>query len=130
SNSVIDEYKALEKLNHNNIVKFVWNDEAPTGQFYTVMEYLEGENLSAYTKTDVKLPVYRVYQVAHDILGALVSMQNLQNPVLHRDIKPQNIVWDQQKRFVLIDFNVASFVDTNKDFVGTNPYLAPDLITD
>jgi len=130
ANSVIDEYTALKELNHNNIVKFIWNDEAASGQFYTVMEYLEGENLSMYTRTDARLPIYRVYQVAKDILSALVSMQSMPKPILHRDIKPQNIIWNNQERFVLIDFNVASFVDDNKDFVGTNPYLAPDLITD
>lgn len=128
--SVIDEYSALIGLNHNNIVKFVWNGETPNGQFYTLMEYLEGENLSTYSRTDAKLPMYRIYQAGLDILKALVTMQNLEKPILHRDIKPQNIIWDDQSRFVLIDFNVASFVDDNKDFVGTNPYLAPDLIAD
>jgi serine/threonine protein kinase len=128
--SVIDEYNALKDLNHNNIVKFVWNDVSTSGQFFTVMEYLEGENLSTYTRTDANLPIYRVYQLAKDILGALVSMQAMPKPVLHRDIKPQNIIWNNQERFVLIDFNVASFAEDNKDFVGTNPYLAPDLITD
>ncbi|UZS00095.1 methylation-associated defense system protein kinase MAD6 [Chondrinema litorale] len=128
--SVSDEYNALINLNQNNIVKFVWNGIAPTGQFFTLMEYLDGENLSIYTRTDARLPIYRVYQAAKDILGALVSMQNMPKSVLHRDIKPQNIIWDNQERFVLIDFNVASFAEDNKDFVGTNPYLAPDLITD
>ncbi|HZH88543.1 MAG TPA: serine/threonine-protein kinase, partial [Chitinophagaceae bacterium] len=128
--SVIDEYSALKDLDHHNIVKFVWNDISPTGQFYTVMEYLDGENLSMYTRTDARLPIYRVFEVAKDILEALVSMQNMPKAILHRDIKPQNIVWDNQERFVLIDFNVASFVEENNDFVGTNPYLAPDLITD
>lgn len=130
ANSVIDEYNALVGLEHHNIVKFVWNGETPNGQFYTLMEFLEGENLSTYSRTDAKLPIYRVYQLAKDILSALVSMQNLDKPILHRDIKPQNIIWDNEKRFVLIDFNVASFVDDNQDFVGTNPYLAPDLIAD
>ena len=128
--SVIDEYSALKDLNHQNIVKFVWNDIATTGQFFTVMEFLDGENLSMYTRTDARLPIYRIYQLAKDILEALVSMQNMPKPVLHRDIKPQNIIWDNQERFVLIDFNVASFAEGNNDFVGTNPYLAPDLITD
>jgi serine/threonine protein kinase len=130
ANSVVDEYTALTNLDHKNIVKFVWNDEAPTGQFYTVMEYLDGESLSTYTLTDVRLPIYRVYQVAEDILNALVSMQSLPKSIIHRDIKPHNIIWDNRERFVLIDFNVAAYVDDNKDFVGTNPYLAPDLITD
>ncbi|MBB4804367.1 serine/threonine protein kinase [Flavobacterium nitrogenifigens] len=128
--SVKDEYEALKDLNHNNIVKFVWNDESPTGQFYTVMEYLEGENLSNYTRTDARLPIHSVYQVGKDILSALIAMQSKEKPLMHRDIKPHNIIWDNSTRFVLIDFNVASSSTENKDFVGTNPYLAPDLITD
>lgn len=127
--SVLDEYNALIGLNHPNIVKFIWNGTIPSGQFYTLTEYLDGDNLSVYTRTDARLPIKRVYDVAKDILSALVLMQAQEKPLLHRDIKPQNIVSDKG-RFVLIDFNVASFVASNKDFVGTNPYLAPDLITD
>lgn len=128
--SVKDEYDALIKLDHPNIVKFKWNDEAASGQFFTVMEYLDGENLSIYTRTDAKLPIHKAFQVGKEILSALVEMQSIEKPVLHRDIKPQNIIWDKGERFVLIDFNVASSNQTNKDFVGTNPYLAPDLIAD
>jgi serine/threonine protein kinase len=128
--SVIDEYNALVNLKHPNIVKFIWNGTAPTGQFFTLTEYLDGENLSLYSFTDVRLPIFRVYQVAKEILSALVEMQAQDKPILHRDIKPQNIIWDGEQRFVLIDFNVASFAEDNKDFVGTNPYLAPDLIAD
>jgi len=128
--SVKDEYDALIKLDHPNIVQFKWNDEAASGQFFTVMEYLDGENLSIYTRTDAKLPIHKIFQVGKEILSALVEMQSKEKPVLHRDIKPQNIIWDKGERFVLIDFNVASSNQTNKDFVGTNPYLAPDLIAD
>lgn len=127
-NSVKDEYLALIELHHNNIVKFSWNGETPNGQFYTVMEYLEGENLRQYTATDISMPIHQVYNVGVDILSALVEMQNKERPIFHRDIKPQNIIWDKGERFVLIDFNVASTNNDNKDFVGTNPYLAPDLI--
>ncbi|SHI54554.1 methylation-associated defense system protein kinase MAD6 [Flavobacterium haoranii] len=127
-NSVKDEYLALIELHHNNIVKFSWNGETPNGQFYTVMEYLEGENLRQYIATDVSMPIHQVYNVGIDILSALVEMQKKERPIIHRDIKPQNIIWDKGERFVLIDFNVASTINENKDFVGTNPYLAPDLI--
>jgi serine/threonine protein kinase len=128
--SVKDEYEALKDLNHPNIVKFIWNDESASGQFFTVMEYLDGENLSNYTRTDARLPIQSVYQVGKDILSALVAMQSKDKPLMHRDIKPHNIMWDNATRFVLIDFNVASANSENKDFVGTNPYLAPDLISD
>jgi serine/threonine protein kinase len=128
SNTVIDEYKALSKLQNKNIVKFVFNGTLPNGQFYTLMEFLDGENLYKYTKGDLKLPLQQVKNVGIDVLNALVEMQSQKpKPLFHRDIKPQNIVWDKQERFVLIDFNVAS-VESDKNFVGTNPYLAPDLV--
>lgn len=127
--TVIDEYNALADLSNPNIVKFITNGTLPNGQFYTLMEYLEGPNLQDYSKGDLKLPVQIVFQIAKEILKALVCLQNHQPmPIFHRDIKPQNIVWDRQERFVLIDFNVATGLDTDKQFVGTNPYLAPDLI--
>lgn len=130
ASSVIDEYEALKGIQHPNIVKFMWNGTLPTGQFFTLMEYLEGENLKEYAKGDKRLPVYRVHQVASNMLSALVAMQALPKPLYHRDIKPQNIVFDHESRFVLIDFNVASATEANKEHVGTHPYLAPDLIAD
>lgn len=129
-NSVIDEFKALEQLHHPNIVKFKWNGRTSTGQFYTLMEFLDGDNLGTYARTDAKLPIYQVYNLAKDILKALVDMQKVNPPIIHRDIKPQNIIWDKTERFVLIDFNVATAIDDNQDFVGTNPYLAQDLVYD
>jgi serine/threonine protein kinase len=126
--SVIDEYKALIELNHPNIVKFIWNGQTRYGQFYTTTEFLDGSDISTYTKTDANLPISTVFQLAEEILSALTYLQERENPILHRDVKPQNIIWDKNGRFVLIDFNVASLTQDNKDYVGTNPYLAPDLI--
>lgn len=126
--TVIDEYKALIKLDHPNIVKFEQNGSLPNGQLYTQMEYLNGQNLYMYTKGELKLPLHHIYRVAKDILNALVYMQNLNPQMYHRDIKPQNIVWDKQERFVLIDFNVASADSVDTTHVGTYPYIAPDLI--
>jgi len=128
--SVKDEYEALVKLNHPNIVEFKWNDEAASGQFFTIMEYLDGENLNDYARTDAKLPIHKIYQVGKEILSALVDMQSKEKPVIHRDIKPQNIIWDKGERFVLVDFNVASSTLKDSEFVGTIPYLAPDQIID
>lgn len=126
--SVIDEYNALNELNHPNIVKFIWNGQTRYGQFYTTTEFLDGGNLSTYTKTDANLPINTIFQLAEEMLSALTYLQEREKPILHRDIKPQNIIWDKNGRFVLIDFNVASLIQDNKDYVGTNPYLAPDLI--
>lgn len=125
--SVVDEYNALQGLDNPNIVKFVWNDRV-NGQFYTLMEFLDGEDMSNYARGELRLPTIKTFQLAKDMLSALTNMQELSPPLIHRDIKPQNIIWDNKKRFVLIDFNVASLFEENTDYVGTNPYIAPDLI--
>lgn len=123
----INEFEALAKLKHPNIVEFVYNGKSNQGLFYTLMELLEGENLGSYTKGDNRLPISEIYKMLQQILSALVLMQEKDPPVFHRDIKPSNIVWDKHQRYVLIDFNIST-TDDDKAFAGTRPYMAPDLV--
>ena len=124
----INEYEALKDLHHPNIVKFVYNGLSNQGLFYTLMELLEGENLSDYTnaKGDLRLPISEIYKMMIQVLDALVYMQ--ERGVFHRDIKPNNIVWDKRQRYVLIDFNISTALENDTAFAGTRPYMAPDLI--
>ena len=127
--AVIDEYNALKELHHENIVRFEYNGTTDGGLFYTLMEYVDGENIRKYATGDLRLPLPKIYRLAKEVLSAMVYMQGLSKPVYHRDIKPENIMLDKSDRFVLIDFNIAADVDnTGKDKMGTYPYLAPDLI--
>lgn len=128
--SVKDELVALKGLNHPNIVKYVFTERLPNGQHYSLMEYLDGENLKAYTKNGKNLPINLVYKAAQNITDALVYMHNRSEPLLHRDLKPHNIVWDNDERFVLIDFNIAAKLEENQQNVGTSLYLPPDLFVD
>ena len=128
--SVRPEYEALKHLDHPNIVKFYFCDMSMQGQFYTLMELLHGDNLHKYTsgKGDLKLPLPSIYQLAEQILSALVYLQEQNPPVFHRDIKPQNIIWDKQQRFVLADFNVSAEENSDHLLAGTQPYLPIDLV--
>lgn len=56
-----NECDALTKLDHPNIVKFVWTDRIQQGLFYTCMEFLDGENLQNYIDGDLRLPVDDIY---------------------------------------------------------------------
>lgn len=125
---IINEYEALKDLYHLNIVKFVYNGLSDQGLFFTLMELLDGENLSDYTKTkgDIRLPIDEIYKMAMEVLDALVYMQD--KGIFHRDIKPNNIVWDKRQRYVLIDFNISTALEDDTAFAGTRPYMAPDLI--
>lgn len=129
ANETINEFEALRGLNNPHIVRFIYNGKTDQGMFYTLMELLEGDNLSDYTKSkgDMKLPLEEIYKMATQTLDALVYMQSQEPPIYHRDIKPNNIVWDNRQRYVLIDFNISTSTD-DKSFAGTLPYLAPDLV--
>lgn len=123
------ECEALSDLVHPNIVKYVYNGISNQDLFYTAMELLSGDSLEAYAGHNRWLPLTDVYRMASQILDALVYMQDLPQPVFHRDIKPDNIFLDKSGRFVLIDFNISALSDDNS-FAGTLPYIAPDLVTD
>lgn len=123
----MNEYNALKELKHNNIVRFEYNGLTSQGFFYTLMELLEGDNLSKFVEGDLRMTMSELYKMTHQILSALKYMQEQDPPMYHRDIKPNNIIWDKSSRYVLIDFNISSQTD-DKAFAGTYPYLAPDLI--
>ncbi len=127
ASETINEFEALEKLSHENIVRFTYNGRTKHGLFYTLMELLDGDNLRDYVTGSLRLPAKEVYTMAEGILKALVYMQGKVPPIFHRDIKPNNIVWDRRSRFVLIDFNISTTTE-DKTFSGTLPYMAPDLI--
>lgn len=123
----INEYQTLNKLSHDNIVKFIYNGITTQGFFYTLMELLEGDNLNKFVEGDLKMTMNELYKMVRQILYALKYMQEQNPPIYHRDVKPNNIIWDKSSRYVLIDFNISSQLD-DKAFAGTLPYLAPDLI--
>lgn len=127
ASETINEFEALENLSNENIVKFTYNGRTKHGLFYTLMELLDGDNLRDYVTGSLKLPAKEIYKMAEGILTALVYMQGKVPPIFHRDIKPNNIVWDRRSRFVLIDFNISTTTE-DKTFSGTLPYMAPDLI--
>lgn len=123
--TVRDEYRSLEDLSHPNIVRFKWNGSLSNGRFYTVMEYLPGDTLKEYAFGEKRLSLPNTRDAASQLCDALAYIH--QKGKLHRDIKPHNVLWRNGENFVLIDFNVATRIaDLNQDFVGTNPYIAPD----
>ena len=128
--SATDECAVLLTLSHKNIVRMTYNGITNNGRFYTLMELVQGRNLSKYAGSgDLHLPLRDIYTLADNILSALTYLQDRPVPIFHRDIKPQNIIWDEaNERFTLIDFNISAVADADKDFVGTQPYLPPDLV--
>jgi serine/threonine-protein kinase len=82
--------------------------EPHEGGVLLVMEYMPGGDLASLIQQNVQgLPVERVVAVAVDILRALEAAHNHPMAIVHRDVKPSNIVLDEHGRAYLTDFGVA-----------------------
>jgi serine/threonine protein kinase len=126
------EINALRKVNHPNVVKVVWADKTADGEWYLITEFVNGEPLSEYTAGVKHLRDREAVDVALDVLNALIAIhpdgesEDTENFLVHRDIKPQNIMLTRSGA-KLLDFNIASRVgDPVKTMAGTPPYQPPD----
>lgn len=104
------EAENLAKLNHPNIVKVleVFNENNTS---YYVMEYIEGETLDDYIKRNGKIGEEEARLITLDICGALRHMHD--HHMLHLDLKPKNVMRDQNGKIYLIDFGLAKQYNEN-----------------
>ena len=124
------EAKAVAKLRHPNIVQ-VQDFCAEGGQYYMVMEYVEGRNLKECVLQDGPI---RPIERAAAMIGQLASALHYAHGqgIIHRDIKPQNIILDPNGDPVLTDFGIAKLTESNSQLtqtgmsIGTPAYMAPE----
>lgn len=103
----LEEAKLLEHLDHPAIPKVLATYEEPQGRKYIVREYIPGHTLYEVVKTGGTLPVRDIYAIALQICDVLAYLHKQKPPVIHRDIKPQNIIIDPAGGVHLIDFGIA-----------------------
>ncbi len=123
-----DESQAAAKLNHNNIVNIY--DTGLDGDInYIVMEYVEGMTLKEYIKDNKPLDIKESINIASQIAEALRHAHA--NKIIHRDIKPQNILITKDKLAKVADFGIARAISektiTNSDkTIGSVHYFSPE----
>ncbi len=124
------EAMTLARLNHNNLVRVLDSFEEG-GNAYLVMEMVEGESLADRIEREGALAVSVVLRWAHQLLDALAYCHG-QN-VLHRDIKPTNIIIRPDDQAVLVDFGLVKLWDprdprtmTVVRGMGTPEYAPPE----
>ncbi|HEX5691693.1 MAG TPA: protein kinase, partial [Roseiflexaceae bacterium] len=122
------EGEALRRLNHPNIVK-VLASVVEAQQHYIVMEYVGGGSLDLLRKREKQLPIERVLRIGLELSDALVRAHHLN--IIHRDIKPQNVLLAEDGTPRLTDFGVAHISDLasitqSGALIGTMPYLSPE----
>lgn len=111
------EARRLRKLNNKHIVRvydlFEENETA-----YYVMDYIKGESLSSrFKKTGVPLSEKEVLNILNQILDALEEVHNLK--IWHLDLKPGNILIDNEGNVVLIDFGASKQMSTSDGYETT-----------
>ncbi len=122
------EAKAAARLSHPSIVN-VYDEGEEDGVYYIIMEYLEGYTLKDIILRDGKLKAEEAMHIAYQICDALVHAHR-QN-VIHRDIKPQNIMITPEGRVKVADFGIAraatdSTITHGKSLMGSVYYSSPE----
>lgn len=122
------EAQTAASLNHPNIVT-IYEIGEHEGRAFIAMEYVDGESLKELIKQG-PMDLDRAFQIAIRLCDALAAAHQM--GVVHRDIKPDNILFDRSERPKILDFGLAKFAQislTQKDQVfGTPGYVAPEQI--
>lgn len=124
-----NESKAIAVLSHKNIVKV--NDVSFGDRIqYIVMEYIEGITLKEYISSQKEIQWKDALHFTAQILEALQHAH--ERGIVHRDIKPQNIILQQNGTIKVTDFGIACFSNaetrmmSDKTAIGSVHYIAPE----
>ena len=125
------EAKAAGKLNHPGIVTiFDVGEDKETGVPFIVMEFLEGTTLQELTRSGNLLPVRDINNIISQLAEALHYAH--QEGVVHRDVKPANILIVPEMKAKITDFGIArlpqSDLTQSGQFVGTPNYMSPEQL--
>ena len=125
------EAEAAGRLCHSNIVT-VYDIGEEDDFAFIAMDYVSGVSLSEYTGAENQLPVEEVYRVCQVVAEALDYAHG--ENIVHRDIKPGNIMYDPDSGQIKItDFDIARITDSVKtrtgSFLGSPSYMAPEQMS-
>lgn len=126
------EAKAIATLNHPNIVR-AYDIDNENDQHFIVMEYVDGDDLQAIVRREGQMDLTRA---AGYIRQAADGLQHAHDRgLIHRDVKPANLLVDSKENVKILDLGLALFtvqdeesltVVHNENVLGTADYLAPE----
>ncbi|MDU3831064.1 Stk1 family PASTA domain-containing Ser/Thr kinase [Gemella haemolysans] len=122
------EAKAVTSLSHPNIVS-IYDVENEGEFYYLILEYVKGMTLKDYMIKNPLIPIETIVHIAKQIASGLSHAH--QNGIIHRDIKPQNILMNDNLTCKITDFGIArAYGDTTltqtNQMLGTVYYLSPE----
>jgi serine/threonine protein kinase len=119
------------QVTHRNVVRIYDLGEADGVQFIT-MEYVEGDTLRGCLRERSKLPPTEAVAIMRQMLAGLGAVH--EQGILHRDLKPGNVMIDPAGRLVLMDFGLARALQSDGmtqsgAVIGTMEYMSPEQAT-
>ena len=122
------EARAVAQLSHPHVVGVIDAGE-DDGRPYIVFEFVEGENLKQRIRREGQLPVTEAVAYAIEIARALGAAHA--RHIVHRDVKPQNVLIDEEGSAKVTDFGIARTLDeegltADGRVIGTTDYVAPE----
>lgn len=125
----IEEARMVATWSHENIIRIHYADDE-NGMYYFVMEYIDGSDLGHllldYTRRGEFIPYDEVIRIGRGIAAALDYAH--EQGVIHRDVKPSNVMVAKDGRVVLMDFGLALSLQGGSigEAFGTPQYIAPE----
>jgi serine/threonine-protein kinase len=125
-----NELKTARKIGHPNVTRMydLGEDE---GTHYITMEYVRGEDLKSFIRRSGRLTVDKAITIAGQVCEGLAEAHR--QGVVHRDLKPQNVMIDRDGNARIMDFGIARLL-TGKGitgagtFIGTPEYMSPEQV--
>jgi serine/threonine protein kinase/Tfp pilus assembly protein PilF len=125
-----NELKLARKVSHRNVCRMYDLSEEEKTPFIT-MEYVPGENLKSLIKRIGQLSKTKAISIAKQVCEGLAEAHRL--GVVHRDLKPQNIMVDSEGNARIMDFGIARSIRTKSItetgmIIGTPEYMSPEQV--
>lgn len=120
------EAQSAAGLEHPNIVN-IYDVGSEEGLYYIVMEYVEGITLKTYVEKKGQLTFKEAISIAIQVARGIESAHN--KNIIHRDIKPQNIIISTEGKVKVTDFGIARAASSNtisSDVMGSVHYASPE----
>ena len=133
------EIKLLQTLNHKYIVKY-FTSFCENGFWYIIIQYINGKNLQVIVDQNIENKKYleekKIWKYLIQCLNGLLYLHN-EKHIIHRDIKPDNIILDEADNIKISDFGISSLegisieetiLNSKNKVLGPINFLAPEII--